>query len=129
MTRRLLFAITLFVLVSAPALLAQDVGRSLRWGRPQFPRGGACFFKDSGFQGDYFCLRSGQMAGSLPSGFNDRISSVRLFGRSRASIFNNSNFRGENITFRRDVPDLRAFRLRSDPGKNWGDRISSIQIR
>jgi hypothetical protein len=129
MTRRIIFATVLFLLGTASSLFAQDVGRSLRWGRPQFPRGGACFFKDAGFQGDYFCLRGGQMAGNLPSGFNDRISSVRLFGRNRVSLFNDSNFRGETMTFRQDVPDLRSVPLRRDRGKNWGDRISSIRIR
>jgi hypothetical protein len=129
MSRRLLTAIVLLLLAGAPAMLAQDVGRSLRWGREPFPRGGACFFKDAGFQGDYFCLRPGQMAGNMPPGFNDKISSVRLFGNSRVSIFNNSDFRGENITFRRDVPNLRSVPLRSTRSKNWGDRVSSIRIR
>ena len=127
MISRRLFAFVLLALAIAPAALAQDVGHSLRWGRPQYPHSGACFFKDAGFRGDYFCLRDGQMAGSLPGGFNDRISSIRTFRNSRVSLFNDSNFRGQRITFRRSVDDLRNLRLQGT-NKNWGDRISSISV-
>jgi multidrug efflux pump subunit AcrA (membrane-fusion protein) len=30
------------------------------WGRPSQPQSGACFYKDPGFQGDYFCVRDGE---------------------------------------------------------------------
>jgi len=123
----MLFALMLLSLAVVPALLAQDVGRTLRWGHAQYPRSGACFFKDAGFRGDYFCLRNGQMVGSLPGGFNDRISSIRTFGSSRVNLFNDNNFRGQRITFRRSVQDLKSLRLQGT-NKNWGDRISSISV-
>ena len=72
---------------------AQDIGNQLKWGRPAYPRGGACFFQRQNYGGNYFCMANGEMASSLPRGFNDRISSVRIFGNATASFYNDRNFR------------------------------------
>ena len=44
-----------FILSMPAAASAQ-----LRWGRPTVPRDGACFYRDAGFRGDYFCVRAGE---------------------------------------------------------------------
>ncbi|HYG98399.1 MAG TPA: peptidase inhibitor family I36 protein [Terriglobales bacterium] len=98
------------------------------WGRGPQPRQGACFFRDSNWRGDYFCMARGQSLSSMPPGFNDRISSVRLFGGARVFVFQDSNFRGREGRFRRDIADLHDRRLRDDRDRNWNDRISSIQV-
>lgn len=98
------------------------------WGRGAQPRQGACFFRDRDFQGDYFCLARGQNLNSLPAGFNDRISSVRLFGGARVAVFQDREFRGREGRFRRDIADLHDRRLRDDRDHTWNDRISSIQV-
>jgi hypothetical protein len=54
-------------------------------------------------------------------GWNDRISSVRVFGRARVEVYRDSNYRGERIRLDRDAPDLGPM--------NWGDQISSFQVR
>jgi len=53
-------------------------------------------------------------------GWNDRISSIRVFGRSRMAIFEHSNFEGQDWVVDRDIPDLTRF--------NWNDRISSLRL-
>lgn len=103
-------------------------GRELRWGRGDLPRAGACFYRGPGFQGDYFCMASGESYDALPPGFNDAISSIRTFGGASVLAFNDPGFGGLRINFRNDVPDLRQWRTQDNPYKNWNDRISAIQV-
>jgi hypothetical protein len=105
------------------------MGRPPVWGRERRPDVGVCFYRDINFRGDYFCMERGMSYDSLPPGFNDRISSVRIFRGAEVSIFNDSGFRGVNGTTRESIPDLRYWRLPTDPTRNWNDRISSIQVR
>ena len=89
------------------------------WGRSQsMPRDGACFYEDTDFRGQYFCAPRGATYDALPRGFNDRISSVRVFG-SEVRVFQNEKFRGRSTQIRSDVPNLRG---------NWKDDVSSIRI-
>jgi len=92
------------------------------------PRDGACFFTDYNFRGQSFCLNEGQDASTIPSGFNDRIRSIRVFGRARVQFFNDSNYRGVSGTTTRDISDLRRLPLPDVRSKNWETRISSIQL-
>lgn len=89
---------------------------------------GACFYKDANFHGDYFCMRKGENFDSLPPGFNDKISSIRIQGDTRATLYNDDGFRGINITFDRSVEDLSHVRKQDDPRKSWNDRSSSIRV-
>jgi peptidase inhibitor family I36 len=114
------FAMILMFLTTLPA------SAQWRWGRPHPPKGGACFYRDPGFGGDYFCLRAGEQWPNMPAGFNDRISSIRVFGDARVRLFNDFNFRGPSLLADRDLPDLRAVPM--DPRRNWSDRISSIAV-
>jgi hypothetical protein len=98
------------------------------WGRPHPPRTGACFYKDLDFRGDFFCLRVGERWPSMPPGFNDRITSIRVFRGARLRVFNNDNFGGVNLRIDHNVNDLRALRLPDNPSKSWNDRISSIAV-
>jgi len=88
------------------------------WGRGPVPRQGACFYEDSNFRGDYFCVDRGDSFRSMPSGFNDRISSIRVFGGG-VSLYRDDDFRGRSTRVTRDVANL---------GSSWGDRISSIRV-
>jgi hypothetical protein len=100
-----------------PGLWRSD--RAPVWGRnEQTPQEGACFYEDTDFRGQYFCAPRGATYTSLPRGFNDRISSVRVFG-GEVVIFPNSNFRGRSQVIRSDVRDLRG---------NWGDSVSSLRV-
>lgn len=104
-------------------------GRPPVWGRGRRPDAGACFYRDPNFRGDYFCLERGQSYESLPPGFNDRITSVRIYGGAEVTVFNDSNFRGVNGSTYESIQDLRYWRLPTDPNRSWNDRVSSIQVR
>src|SRR5262249_40457624 len=100
--------------------LASDV-TAQRWGAERPPRDGACFYEDRDFRGDDFCARTDEDFDSLPPGMNDRISSVRVFGRTEVTVYSDSRFRGRSARFDYDVRNLRA--------ETWNDRISSLRVR
>jgi hypothetical protein len=110
----LLCFVAVAVAVASPAF-------AQRWGRSGFPREGVCFFKDPDFRGDYFCARSGENAGSVPDGMNDRISSVRVFGDAEVTVFRDVRFQGKSSRFDYDIRSLK------DEG--WNDLISSFRVR
>jgi Peptidase inhibitor family I36 len=99
-----------------------------QWGKPKPPITGACFYKDSNFRGDYFCMKLGDNWPYMPSGFNDKITAIRLFNGAQVRIFNDSNFKGVNSRITRDVSDLHHYKLPDNPSKNWNDRISSMAV-
>ena len=45
----------------------------IRWGNPETPREGVCFYEDADFRGRWFCARSGEDLSEMPRGMNDRI--------------------------------------------------------
>ncbi|HTI39033.1 MAG TPA: peptidase inhibitor family I36 protein [Vicinamibacterales bacterium] len=89
-----------------------------QWGHGPMTRNGACFFEDSNYRGRYFCVERGDSLRSLPAGFNDRISSIRLFGRN-VEIYVNDDFHGKSRRLNHDTPNL---------GSSWGDKISSVRV-
>ena len=100
------------VLLTATAVTAQQTD--------QEPRNGACFYEDVNFGGDFFCVRTGGRLDRMPSGMNDRISSIRTFGRAEAQVYRNNSLGGGSARFSNDAEDLRQ--------DNWNDQISSVQI-
>ncbi len=96
------------------------------WNDRPFPRSGACFFTDRNFGGNRFCVRQGDRLQSLPGNFGDNISSIEVFGRGKARVFDDRNYQGVNFTFVRNVGDLRN--VRSKPGHTWNNRISSVAV-
>ena len=92
----------------------------LRWGRPSTPRDGACFYRDAGFRGDYFCVGAGEGLPNIPRGLNDEISSIRTFGRAVVTVYKDRHFTGRAARFGEDVWNLRNL--------GWNDRLSSLQV-
>jgi hypothetical protein len=107
--------------VAGLALLVASTASAQQWGRDSLPRDGACFYKDPNFHGDYFCARAGETFSSVPSGMNDRISSIRIFGRAEVMVFRDVRFDGRSSRFDFDIKNLK------DEG--WNDLISSIRVR
>jgi Peptidase inhibitor family I36 len=101
--------------------VAASASAQPRWGRERMPQNGACFFEDRDFGGRYFCVRPGDDLRSIPSGMNDRVSSIRLLGVSEVTVFRDNDMRGRSAHFTRDVNDLR--------NDGWNDTISSIAIQ
>jgi hypothetical protein len=89
-------------------------------------REGACFFKDENFRGEKFCVEKGDRVPQVPQGFSDRISSVRIYGRATAIVYQDASFRGRSLEIRDDVTNLQSFEVQ--PGHSWNDRISSIRV-
>lgn len=92
------------------------------------PRSGACFFTDYNYRGESFCVEAGQNANSIPSSFNDRIRSIRVYGGTQVQYFNDSNFNGASGATSRDIGDLRRLAMPDNRNKNWSGRISSLRI-
>jgi hypothetical protein len=88
------------------------------WGREQTPNEGACFYEDTDFRGRYFCAPRGATYTALPGGFNDKISSIRVFG-GEVRLFQDRQFHGKSTEIRNDVRNLRG---------NWSDKVSSIRV-
>jgi hypothetical protein len=96
----------------------QGRGRAPVWGRAAVPREGACFYSDTNFRGEYFCVPRGASYAELPRGFNDRITSIRVMG-ARVMIFSDVDYRGPSVRIESDVQNL---------GGRWNDRVSSIRV-
>lgn len=120
----LTFAAALLCLAALPALAQQRP----RWGHPQPPRAGACFYSDAGFNGESFCLNPGDRWPTMPRGFNDRISSIRVFGGALVQLFENGNYSGRRLRVDHDVDNLMRYRLPGDRVKSWNDRVSAIAV-
>lgn len=98
------------------------------WHGGNWNNGGACFYKDRNFSGSFFCMRRGEQRDSL-SGYGDDISSIRVFGGARVTVFDDRDFRGAKAGFRGDIADLRQAGVRQKSGHTWNNRISSLQVR
>ena len=120
MKRALGFAyLALFVLglihTLSPRLEAQNRIRNTS----NQPLDGACFYLDADYRGDSFCMNAGESRRNVEARLNDRISSVRVFGRAQVLVYENENFGGASRTFVRDVSNL----------GNFNDKITSIAVR
>jgi Peptidase inhibitor family I36 len=108
-----------FAVLMLPAVAT--VAPAQQWGHPGTPRDGVCFYKDPNFHGDYFCVAAGDEYNHMPEDMNDKISSIKVFGRAEAFVYQDVRFEGQSTRFDRDIKNLK------DEG--WNDRISSIRIR
>lgn len=84
------------------------------------PRDGACFYENRNYSGRSFCVRAGEGLQAVPGGMNDRVSSIRTFGRHAVTVYRDVSFGGPAVSFDGDVPDLRR--------TSWNDQISSVEV-
>src|SRR5690348_3835408 len=75
------------------------------------PRNGACFFTDANYRGSSFCVNSGDTVSAVPSGFNDRIRSIRVYGGSQVQFYNAANFSGPSASTSSDISDLQRMQM------------------
>jgi hypothetical protein len=113
-------ALVLFAALLVPLAPSRAAGQNWEWGRSPFPRDGVCFFRDPDFRGDYFCARAGQSVSAVPRDMNDKVSSIRIFGRADVTVFKDVRFDGGSQRFRNNINNLK------DEG--WNDRISSFRV-
>jgi hypothetical protein len=108
-------------------------GRLWWWdsGRGHYPepwRGvGACFYRNVGYDGPYFCLSCGERIDHMPMDFDNTISSIQVVRAGHVVIFSKDNFGGYGGAVRDDVPNLKHWRI-PKTNKSWNDRISSIRV-
>jgi hypothetical protein len=84
------------VVVVAASSVASAQGRE--------PRDGACFYEDTNYRGQYFCVVTGDSVDVMPSGANDR----------------DTRFRGDSLRLTSNVRDL--------DDEDFDDAISSLRI-
>ena len=111
---------TIGILVGAALLAHASTASAQRWGREATPRSGVCFYEDVNFNGRYFCSPAGAVTEGVPSGMNDRISSIRVFGNAVATLYRDPNLRGQAKVVEYDVPDMRRM--------GFNDRVSSYAV-
>jgi peptidase inhibitor family I36 len=115
-----------------------DFGRD----QSQQPRDGICVYDRPNYQGRSECWSQGQSFPDLrgQGNWNQQISSIRVFGRAIAVVYQNIGYRGESLTVDDDIPDLSAIRApgngnnngrgRGNPDfRNWAFQISSLQVQ
>jgi hypothetical protein len=115
--------------------------------QPKQPRDGICVYDRPNYEGRSDCWNQGQNISDLArqGNWSGQISSIRLFGRTVAVVYQDIGYRGESLTVDRDIPDLAAIRGRG-PGNgngngngrgqgngrsfgNWDHHISSVQVQ
>jgi hypothetical protein len=135
---------------SSGALNAGGSGNTGTYSRnsPGTPRDGICVYELPSYQGHSQCWSQGQSISNLArqDNWSSQISSIRLFGRAIAVVYRDVNFRGENMTVDRDIPDLASVAARNNGNArgqensngrgrgngrnaNWDHQISSIHIQ
>jgi hypothetical protein len=111
--------------------------------RNQQPANGICVYDQPNYQGRSECWNEGQNISDLArqGNWNRQISSIRLFGRTVAMVYEDAGYRGDSLTVDRDIPDLAAIRERgtlNGNGRglgngrslgNWDHQISSLQVQ
>jgi hypothetical protein len=115
------------------------------------PRDGICAYELPNYQGRSECWNQGQSVANLARQDNGSspISSIRLFGRAIAVVYQGANYQGESMTVDRDIPDLAAVAVRNNRGNargqgqensngrgrgnargtTWDQQISSIHVQ
>lgn len=91
--------------------------------RDRDARSRVCVFEDPNYQGRSQCWDADEEERNLnrSTSLNDRISSIRVFGRARVDVYRDADFRGQRLRIDRDIPNLDAM--------GWGDQISSLQVK
>jgi len=81
-----------------------------------------CVYEDINYGGRSQCWNADEEERNLNGrGWNDRISSIRVYGRARIEVYRDADYRGQRLRIEHDSADLGAI--------NWSDQISSFQVR
>ncbi len=84
-----------------------------------------CLYQDARYQGWEQCWAEGDEVRSLAN-HKAAASSIRIFGRARVLVWDETDFRGRSAEFASDIPDL-GLRAASG-GHTWNDRIESLRV-
>ncbi len=108
-------------------LNASDRGNPRPRNARDVPRDGICVYDRPNYQGRSECWNQGQSIPNLATqgNWSRQISSIRIFGRAIAVVFQDTGYRGESLTVDRDIPDLAAIGGRSRGNGNARGRENS----
>jgi hypothetical protein len=89
---------------------------------------GICVYDRPNYQGRSQCWSSNEALSDLgqQGNWSDRISSIRVFGRTSAVVYRDIGFRGGSFVVDRDIPSLSQ--ISGSGFRNWDRQISSIEI-
>jgi len=110
------------ILIASLGYMSPDVTAQAQRGRD---RDMVCLYQDIHYQGWEQCYAPGDEIVDL-RGRRNAISSIRIFGRARVVVFDDSEFRGTSDEFGNDVPDLD--RRMMNGSRSWNDRIGSLRV-
>jgi len=87
----------------------------------QQPRNGICVYDRANYEGRSQCWNEGQNVSDLArqTNWGGQISSIQLFGRSVARVYQEAGYRGDSLTVDRNIPDLAA--AIRDNGNGYGN--------
>ena len=84
-----------------------------------------CLYQDGGFKGWEQCYAEGDEVRSLGD-HKAAASSIRIFGRTQVTVYDQTDFQGRSAEFTSDVPDLKL--RAASGGHTWNDRIESLRV-
>src|SRR5262244_1793086 len=108
--------------------LAPELGAASQFGARERVQGRGdrvCVYQDVNFQGWEQCYTVGDEVTSLGSR-KKAISSIRVYGRARVTVWEDPAFHGHSAEFSSDVPDLNLRSLAG--GHTWNDQIESLRV-
>ncbi len=118
----------LALLAFAGSIVAQSPGQPLSPDR-------VTFFTEPNFKGEALTVEAGasvenlermQRAGNRP--WTLAISSVRIEGAAKATVFSAAGFSGDRFEITRSIPDLYAEPRGRDGGATWDRSIASVSV-
>ena len=92
------------------------------------PRDGICVYERADYQGRSECWNADDEVRDLArvGNWSDKISSIRVFGRTVAVFYRDIDLRGERLRVDHDIPDLAQVSMRGFG--TWNDQISSLEV-
>ena len=86
-----------------------------------------CVYQHAEYRGNSRCFDAGDEVPDLRQiGWNDGISSIRVFGRTRIAVYEDAGFQGQRLIVEQDIPDLTQ--VSAGGRATWNDRISSVRV-
>lgn len=89
---------------------------------------GICVYDRPNYEGRSQCWSDGERITDLArtGNWSNRISSIRVFGRTTAVVYHDAEFRGANFLVDRSIPDLARVSLAGL--RSWDHQISSLRL-
>jgi hypothetical protein len=94
------------------------------------------FYTDPNFKGEALTVEAGASLENLdritrtttPKPWTFAISSVRVEGAAKATVYSASGYAGERLDISQSIPDLYAVKRAGEPGATWDRAIASLVV-